>query len=127
MKRLMVGTLVLGLALVTSYGMTVAEDKKDEKKEKVSIKEVMKTAHKGGLLDKVQKGTATAEEKKKLADLYVALHENVPPKGDKESWEKKTDALVKASKDVLEGKKGAEDALKKAANCAACHKEHKGS
>jgi cytochrome c553 len=125
MKRILVGLVGLGLALMTTFGMSLAEDKKD--KEKVTIKEVMKTAHKGGLLKKVQDGTATEEEKKKLADLYVALHENVPPKGSKESWNERTNALVKASKEVLEGKKGAEDSLKKAANCAACHKEHKGS
>jgi hypothetical protein len=124
MRNLFIGATMLVMALAVTAGMSMAEDKKDEKP-KHTIKEVMKTAHKEGLLKKVQDGTATDAEKKKLADLYVALHENVPPKGSAESWKEKTEALVKASKDVLEGKKDSGDSLKKAANCAACHKEHK--
>ena len=125
MKRFVSGLLLLGMALVANFGISLAQEKKDEKK--TTIKEVMKEAHsKEGLLQKVKTGKATQEEKKKLADLYVALHENVPPKGSKESWNEKTNALVKASKELLEGKKGAEDSLVAAAKCADCHKEHKG-
>ena len=128
MRNLIIGSTMLVLALTATVSMSLAEDKKDEKeKPKTTIKEVMKGAHdkKAGLLSKVKDGTATDAEKKKLADLYVALHENVPPKGSPESWNEKTNALVKASKDVLDGKKGASDDLAKAANCMACHKEHK--
>ena len=125
MRNLLIGSIMLAMALAATAGMSLAQDKEKEKP-KHTIKDVMKTAHKGGLLDKVQKGTATDEEKKKLAELYVALHENTPPKGSPESWKEKTDPLVKLSKEVIEGKKGAADDLKKAANCAACHKEHKG-
>src|SRR3954454_8937954 len=44
--------------------------------EKASIKEVMKVAMKGGLTKKVASGEPTEEEKKKLAGLFAALHEN---------------------------------------------------
>lgn len=124
MRKLFFGLTTLVLALATTVGMSLAEDKKDEKP-KHTIKDVMKTAHKGGLLKKVQDGTATEADKKLLAELYLALHDNTPPKGAPESWKEKTDALVKASKDALEGKEGSGEGLKKAANCMACHKEHK--
>lgn len=94
--------------------------------EKVAIKEVMKVAMKGGLCAKVAKGEASEEEKKKLAGLFAALHENKPPKGEQASWDAKTKALVDAANEVLAGKAGAGDKLKTAANCMACHSAHKG-
>src|SRR5262245_26919410 len=101
MRNLFIGSTMLVMALAMTVGMSLAQDKE---KPKHTIKEVMKTAHKDGLLKKVQDGKASDEEKKKLAELYVALHENTPPKGSAESWKEKTDALVKASKEVVEGK-----------------------
>jgi hypothetical protein len=94
--------------------------------EKPSIKEVMKVAMKGGLTKKVASGEATEEEKKKLAGLFAALHENKPPKGEQGSWDEKTQALVTAANDVLAGKEGSGANLQKAANCMGCHSEHKG-
>lgn len=120
MKRLMVGAAVLTLAFVTTFGMTAAQEKGDTK---ISIKEVMKVCMKGGLCKKVASGTATEEEKKKLVEMFEALAKAEPPKGDKKSWEEKTTALVKGAKDAQAGKGG--ESLGKAANCAACHKEHK--
>jgi hypothetical protein len=94
--------------------------------EKTSIKEVMKVAMKGGLCAKVAKGEANEEEKKKLAGLFAALHENKPPKGEQTSWDEKTNALVAAANDVLAGKEGSGEKLRAAANCMACHSAHKG-
>src|SRR5688572_23727293 len=100
MRNLLIGSLMLALALATTVGMTMAQEKKDEEKKdekpKHTIKDVMKSAHaKGGLLSKIKDGSATDAEKKKLAELYVALHDNVPPKGSPESWKEKTEPLVK--------------------------------
>jgi hypothetical protein len=94
------------------------KDKKEQKA--ITIKQVMKAHGKGGLLAKVKEGTATSEEKKKLLSLYEALGKTTPPRGDEASWKAKTAALVTAVKtnDV--------EALKKAADCKACHSEHKG-
>jgi mono/diheme cytochrome c family protein len=50
-----------------------------------------------------------------------------PPKGDEENWKKMTGELVKAAKLAVDGDAGAGAALMKAANCAGCHKAHKGS
>ena len=122
MRKLCVAALVVALGwLVVSLTGTAQETKK------VTIKEVMKTAHKGGLMAKVAKGEANAEEKKQLVDLYVALAANKPPKGDEASWKAKTDALVAAAKEAAEGKEGAGAKLRAAANCMACHSAHKGS
>ncbi len=85
----------------------------------------MKVGFKGGLLKKVAGGDASDDEKQKLHEMLVALGKNKVEKGDAESWKKLTSALVKASKDVLEGKDGAGEALQKASNCKACHNIHK--
>lgn len=94
---------------------------------KHSIKEVMKAAHnkESGVLGKVLSGEATQEEKIVLLDHYISLSQNKPPKGDAESWNKLTGAIVMAASKVVVGREGAEAELKTATTCAACHKEHK--
>jgi hypothetical protein len=124
MRKLIVAGMVLSLGWLAVSLCGAADDKEEEKK--ASIKEVMKVAMKGGLTAKVAKGEATEEERKKLAGLFAALHDAKPPKGEAGSWDEKTTALVKAAEEVLAGKEGAGDKLKAAANCAACHKAHKG-
>lgn len=113
MKYVLAST-VGALAMMILVGAQAAQDTK------YTNKEVMQKAMKGGLMNKVVGGKATDDEKKQLVDLFTALHENTPKKGDAENWKKMTDALVKAAKDA-DGK-----ALKLAANCMACHKEFKG-
>jgi hypothetical protein len=99
----------------------------DDDKPKHSIKEVMKLAHnpKTSLAKKVITGKASDEEKKELAELYSDLAKNTPMKGSPESWKEKTEAVVKAVKDVEAGKPGSPAELQKAINCANCHKAHK--
>ena len=116
MRKVLVASIILALGW---FAVGVAQ-------EKATIKEVMKIAMKGGLCTKVAKGEATEEEKKKLAGLFAALHENAPPKGEKASWDEKTKALVDAANAVLKGEAGGGDKLKAAANCMACHSAHKG-
>src|SRR5689334_13107971 len=91
-----------------------------------SIKEVM-AAHKGkdSMVNKIIGGKGTDEDHKKLVELYEALAAAKPPMGDEASWKSKTEALVAAAKDVAAKKAGATDALKKAADCKACHEAHK--
>jgi hypothetical protein len=115
--------LSLGLAaLFLSAGFAGAEDAKP----KYTIKEVMKiTAGKDKLLAKVNEGKGTDEDKKKILEAYEELAKNTPKKGDAESWKKLTTAIVAAAKDVVEGKEGATDALKKATKCGDCHSAHK--
>ncbi|MEZ6136026.1 MAG: hypothetical protein R3C53_14085 [Pirellulaceae bacterium] len=96
-------------------------------KAKYSIKQVMKEAHKKGdsLLEKVIAGDASAEEKTKLLDLYISLVENEPKKGEAASWQKLAGGAALAAAKVVVGREGATDELKKAADCAGCHKPHK--
>ncbi len=89
-----------------------------------AFEEIMKkgfksTDEKSALLKKVIDGTATAEEKTKLAQYIKKLVTLKPPEGDADSWKKKTQALVSAME------KNDLKALKNAANCKACHKVHK--
>jgi hypothetical protein len=106
---------LLGLALPTS----------GEEKAKYTIKEVMKKAHKEGLFKKVADGKADKAEKDELVSLYTALAANKPPKGDAKAWGSKTEAIVKAAKDVAAGKEGSEKDLKGAVQCKNCHDAHK--
>lgn len=89
-------------------------------KDKITIKVVMKKAMTGGLCKKVASGKASDDEKKELVSLFEAMAKIDCPKGDAASWKAKTKALVDAAK------AGDGDALKKAADCAGCHSEHKG-
>ncbi len=122
MRKMLVAGVVLACGWFAFSVATTAEDEKP----KVAIKEVMKTCMKGGLCKKVADGKATDEEKKKLVEQFEALAANKPPKGDEAAWKEKTAALVAAAKDCAAGKDGAGAALGKAANCMACHKDHKG-
>lgn len=114
---------MLSLAFVT--GGVISLLRAADEKPKITIKEAMKEHKKGALKDKVLDGTASADEKKKLIELYEEMGKNKPPKGDAGNWKKLCDALVKAAKEINDGKKEGVDNLKKAVNCAGCHKEHK--
>ncbi len=113
-----VATLTLGFASNASMAA-------DDDKSQYTIKEVMKEAHKEGLLKQVFSGKGSKVDAERLLVLYKALGANEPPKGDAASWKSKTTALVEAAQGVVDGKAGAAAHLKKAANCAACHKAHK--
>jgi hypothetical protein len=89
---------------------------------KFTIKEVMKEAHKSGLLKKVAAGTADKEDREKLVELYKALSENKPPKGDAEEWKKSTAVLHKAAEEAL---KDPAAGKKLKVNCAECHGKFK--
>ena len=123
MRKLLVASVVMAFAFAALGLATRAEEKE---KPKHTIKEVMKACMKDGLCGKVAGGKASADEKKTLVDCFEALAANKPPKGSADSWKEKTGALVDAAKAAAAGKDGADAKLKAAANCMACHKEHKG-
>jgi hypothetical protein len=115
------------LGCLFALGIAWMAQAAEEEKPKHTIKDVMKVAHKEKLLDKIATGKGSKEEAKQLLELYQALGANKPPKGDAEGWKAKTVAIVGAAQDVVNDKPGAGAALKKAVNCAQCHKEHKPS
>lgn len=117
-------SLALGMAATTVLAAGFAPARPLD--EPPSIKEVMKTAMKGGLAKTAIAGDATADQKKELLRLMEALAEAKPPRGDLADWEKRTKALVDSSRAILDGKPDASAALKDAVNCKACHDLHKG-
>jgi hypothetical protein len=131
MRKLLLATVVLGVAVGTAWTFTGAaqKDDDDKKKPKYSIKEVMKKAHASkdppALLTKAKEGKATEKELKELVVMYESLAKNKPPKGDLKDWEKRTTAMVKAAEAAVKDEKNVK-ALAKIVNCAECHKEHKG-
>jgi len=112
---------------LTFVAIGQSEDKAPDAKAKHSIKDVMKIAHKDGLLKKVLEEESTEADRLALLDAYVSLTESVPEMGSAEDWTKKTDAIVVAAAKVAVGRDDAKETLKAATNCAACHKEHKPS
>lgn len=120
--RRVVPFALLSLAIVAVGVISVV---RADDKPKYTIKEVMKEHKPKGLKDKVVDGTASADDKAKLVEMYEAMEKSKPPKGDEANWKKLCEALIKAAKEVKEGKEGGVDNLKKAVNCGACHKEHK--
>lgn len=118
---------VCTLAAVSLLGSVTFVFAQGSSMPKHKIKDVMQTAHKGGLLKKVTDGGGTDKDKTELLDLYISLAENDPPKGDEASWNEKTNAIVLAAAKLVVGREGAADQLKAATNCAACHKAHKPS
>jgi hypothetical protein len=120
-KYCLAATLALGMLA------NVIATRADDDKPKHTNKEIMKLAHSGknSLASRVIAGSASDDEKKELVALYSDLGKNPPKKGTPEGWKEKTDAVVKAAKDVEAGKDGAGAALQKAINCKACHTVYK--
>ena len=105
---------------------TVRADEATDEKPKHTIKEVMKKAHKDGLMKRLAVGKGTRDEASELLELYESLGKNEPPKGEPGSWKEKTGELIAAAQAVVDGKPDAGAKLTKAANCMECHKMHKG-
>jgi hypothetical protein len=116
------------LMVVAFAGLTVFAT--GDEKPKYDIETIMDKAHgekNDKLLKKVLDGKADDAEKKELLELYTELGKNKPPKGNDKSWKDKTSALVSATREVVDGKDAGVADLKKASNCAGCHKAHKGN
>jgi hypothetical protein len=127
--RFAVAALCAVAAFVLVLGSGAFQAAQEEKKAKLTIKQVMKEAHVGGeksLLKKVGSGKATEAEKAKLVTLYVALSKNEPPKGDIDDWKMRTGKMVELAKKAEKGDETNAKALVEAVVCAACHKLHKG-
>ena len=128
MTTLLKRTCIASLAAVVLAGTAATPPLlAADAKPKYSIKDVMKTLHKGdeNLGKKVARGQGTAEDFAKLLDYYSAMPVNKPPKGDQSSWNSKTAALVKAANSLKAGDPGAVEAYKAATNCKACHTAHR--
>ncbi len=112
------------LAVVAAMGVAVATFAANaDDKAKYTIAEVMQQAHKSGLLKKVSAGTAEKADREKLAELYKALAQGKPPKGDSDEWKKTTETMAKIAEDAI---KDPDAGKKLKVNCGACHGKFKG-
>lgn len=118
MKNVKMFTLAAMFLAVVGFSLNAAADSK-------SIKEVMKGGNFKKCCEAASKKGASDADKKAFAELCESLAANKCPKGDAESWKAKTSALVAASKALVAGDKDAGKKVAAAANCTACHKEHK--
>jgi hypothetical protein len=96
------------------------------------IKESMRYAHKAPkgekkLNEKIVEGTATDDEIKKSLELYKAIGDTKPPKGDAAEFKAKLVKLITATEEVIAKKPDATTHYKEAVNCKACHGDHKSS
>ena len=119
---LSVASVFLGLMLSVAWA---DHHEAGEHGAKYTTKEVMKKAHKEGLLKKVLGNQASEQQKLQLLDLYLSLLENEPPQGSEESWVMKSGTAIVAAAKVAVGRDGAVADLKSATNCKACHEVHK--
>ena len=123
MRTFLVAAATAAVSLTLVSGLSRAAD---DKKPKYTVKEVMKQAHgKDGILKKVTGGSASKDDKDKLVEMYTALGENKPNKGEEKSWKEKCESLVEAAKAAQKDDKDAKSKLEKASNCMACHSVHK--
>ena len=94
------------------------------------IEDAMKFAHKAPkgtpkVSDKIIDGTVDEADLKKTLELYKAMADTKPPKGDAAAFKEKVAKLIGATENVVAKKEGAGAAYKQAVNCKACHQDHK--
>ena len=126
-KLLFVGPVMAGLlcAGLAAHVASLSANQDDPPEKRLTIKDIMKEAHKDGLIKKVATDKATKKETKRLHELYTEMAKLSPPKGDKKSWDEKTKALVDSAKAAVDKDPNFKTKLKNASNCSACHKLHK--
>ena len=94
------------------------------------IEDAMKFAHKAPkgtpkVSDKIIDGTVSDEDLKKTLELYKAMADTKPPRGDAAAFKDKVAKLIVATESVAAKKEGAGAAYKEVVNCKACHSDHK--
>lgn len=126
-QKTMIGSTILLLGLGVSLLFAEEPTPKPKPVDQMTIADVMQEAHKrpSQLLKKVATGRAADAEKRRLKAMYEALSKADPPQGSQDSWKEKTELLVDAADAAVSGKEDASEQLFKAANCSACHDEHK--
>ena len=115
---------VLTIALATTLGVSLAFADENP------IEVAMKFAHKAPkgekkLNEKIVEGTADEADVKKSIELYKAMADAKPSKGDQTAFKAKVVKLIAATEDVVAKKSEAVANYKEAVNCKACHSEHR--
>lgn len=120
-------TPVLGITLSMALlsAVVAADAEKDN-----PTKEFMKKYHKAPqgvdtIAKKATLGKATPAELKELAAGYKAMTLAKPPRGEMASWKEKTGKVAAAAEAMVKGDPNGAARYKDAANCKACHTDHK--
>jgi hypothetical protein len=109
-------------AVVSTFALAATESN--------PIKDAMDFAHKAPkgekkISEKIVDGTVSDADLKKTLDLYKAMADTKPPKGDQADFKDRVTKLVAATEEVVEKKPEAAAHYKEAVNCKTCHTEHK--
>ncbi len=115
--------IILGLAA----GLAVVRAAEFDESRRVVIA-AMRRVFRGpdALIEKAAAGEASETEKQKLLKVLTGMAAVPAAHGDAASWKAKTEALVAATQDLIDGKKGAAERLRAASACKACHLAHRG-
>jgi cytochrome c556 len=94
------------------------------------IKQAMNFAHKAPrgekkLNEKIADGSAPEADIQKALDLYKAMADTKPPKGDAAAFKEKTNKLIAATEEVIAKNPDGIEHYKSAVDCKACHSEHR--
>ena len=92
------------------------------------IKQAMVFAHKAPrgekkLNEKIVEGTAADADIKKALDLYKAMADTKPPKGEPAAFKEKVGKLIAATEEVVAKKAEGVEHYKTAVDCKACHSD----
>ena len=120
-------TMKLRLLLTSALAVTALAIAADDDN---PIKQAMVFAHKAPrgkkkLNEKIVECAASDADIKKALDLYKAMADTKPPKGDPAAFHEKVSKLIAATEEVVAKKPGGIEHYKAAVDCKACHSEHR--
>lgn len=114
--------LILTISLALTYAGAAEDDN--------PIKQAMVFAHKAPrgekkLNEKIADGTASEADIQKALELYKAMADTKPPKGEAAAFKERTVKLIAATEEVIAKKPDGVEHYKAAVDCKACHNEHR--
>jgi len=121
---------IMKIRVLTALAVTVLVASFAFADEPTATEKAMKFAHKAPkgekkLNEKIVEGTADEADVKKALELYKAMVDDKPPKGEAADFKAKTLKLIAATEEVVAKNPAGVAHYKDAVNCKACHSEHK--
>jgi hypothetical protein len=118
-----VGPVAFILCLTTALSVSRAEFNESRRVVVAAMRRVFRGPD--ALIEKAAAGEASATDKQKLLQVLKGMAAVPAARGDPVSWKAKTEALVTAAQDLVDGKDGARERLRAASTCKACHQVHR--
>lgn len=93
----------------------------------MSISTIMKSIHEGKNSKAIlaPEGKLSDDDLNQMLELYTLMAAMRPPKGEPEHFQELTRNLIAATKGLLAKTPGADDDYRQAADCKACHSQHR--